>query len=140
MAHWEYNMKISNRERQELMRLMEDPATAVGIQIPGSIIWNGKEIKLRNEIWELTHDESEGERRKKELLEILNNLINEKIERIRTGDITMEEGEHLVEECVGLERAVDDLQNRNRDIEEDMKNREIKDHKRWLKFIKRVKQ
>ena len=121
------------------MRLIEDPATVVGIQIPDTIVWKGKEIELRNEIWELTHDEDKGERRKKELLEVLINLVREKIERIRSGDITMEEGEHLVEECVGLKRAMDDLQSRESNIEEDMKARRISDQERWLRLIKRVK-
>ncbi len=122
------------------MRLIEDPATAVGIQIPDRIVWNGMEIRLRDEVWELTHEKNRKDR-KKELLEILTSFIKVKIERIRTGDITMEEGENLAEECVGLKRAMEDLLNikNESDMEEELKAREIEDQKRWLDLIRQVK-
>lgn len=122
------------------MRLIEDPATAVGIQIPDRIVWNGMEIRLRSEVWELTHEKNRKER-KKELLEILTSFIKAKIERIRTGDITIEEGEKLAEECVGLKRAMDDLLivKNESDMEEELNTREIEDQKRWLDLIRQVK-
>jgi len=132
-------MKISTEERERLLRQIEEPSSMVGTQVPDMIIWNGKEIRLRNEIWELNHSRSEGEKRKKELLELLNNLIEKNINRIRNGDITAEEGEEIVRETVGLKRAIDNLQGRDYEIE-DEESREINDQKRWLKLIKRIKE
>lgn len=132
-------MKITTKERERLLGEIEDPASMVGTEIPDMVIWNGKEIRLRNEIWKLNHSGSEREKRKKELLEVLNNLIEENIKRIRNEDITAEEGEEIVRETVGLKRAIDNLQKRDYEIE-DEESREINDQKHWLKLIKRIKE
>ncbi|GEM_PF-1555433 len=136
-------MKISEKKRRELLKTIEDPATAVGIQIPDNITWNGEEIRLREEVWKITHRSGEEtEERKRALISIIDDLLRERINSIRNDDITVEEGERLTEECVGLERAKENLLKEKREakpVTEEIREKEIEDQKRWLDLVKRVK-
>lgn len=124
------------------MTMIEDPASTVGIPIPDIISWNNETIWLREEVWKLIHDGKNDEGQKRDLIEVIERILKEKIEDIRTGDITSEEGERLAEECIGLKRAKEELLKERgaiKTVGEIIKKTEVEDQRRWLNLVKKVK-
>jgi len=81
-----------------------------------------------------------GERERVE--EAKRNLRRERLQRkqeIEAGEISFEEGERLAESIVGIDRALEALENLGpTDVEAEAERQEAMDRKRWMNFLNQV--
>ena len=129
------------QQKQLLERIGRDGAT-VGRQLPEAIEIQGETIDLRAFVFEIKRRETipSGERERVETAK--RNLRRERVERvelIENNEVSYEEGLDQVEAIVGIDRALNALdQLEPVDIEAESKRQEAADKKRWTKFLKKA--
>ena len=129
------------RRKQLLERVNRESAT-VGADIPESIDVQGDEMDLRTFVFEIKRRETipPGERDRVERAK--RNLRRERLQRLQRiegGEVTFEEGEDLAASIVGIDRALNALEQlRAPDLEGEEKAQQTADQKRWLSFLKQA--
>lgn len=128
-------------ERKQLLERIERESATVGASIPDQITVQGEEIDLREFVFEIRRRDTvpRGERERVE--QAKRNLRRERLQRkqrIEDGDITREEGERLAEAIIGLDRALNELENLAVDVEAEAQAQETADRKRWTKFLQKA--
>ena len=140
-------------ERKQLLERIEREGATVGTSIPETIIVQGEEIDLREFVFEIKRRDTvpPGERDKVERAK--RNLRRERLQRKQriegrengerdnedSDDLTFEEGEQLVENIIGIDRALSSLQNLDSsNIEGEIAAKEAADTKRWMNFLNQV--
>lgn len=129
-------------ERKQLLERIEREGATVGASIPDRITVQGEEIDLQEFVFEIRRRETvpAGERDRVEKAK--KNLRRERLQRkqkIEEGDITFEEGEELVDAIIGIDRALNALEQLGRiDLENEAKAQEAADRKRWMKFLRKA--
>ncbi len=128
-------------ERKQLLERIERESATVGASIPDQITVQGEEIDLREFVFEIRRRDTvpRGERERVENAK--RNLRRERLQRkqrIEDGDITREEGERLAEAIIGLDRALNELENLAVDVEAEAQAQETADRKRWTKFLQKA--
>jgi len=114
----------------------------VGAQIPNSIEIQGEELDLRTFVFEIKRLETipPGERERVE--QAKRNLRRERVERlehIEDNEVSYERGEELAESIIGIDRALNALdQLEPVDLEAESKRKEAADQKRWTTFLKKA--
>ncbi|WP_312908662.1 DUF5788 family protein [Natronosalvus caseinilyticus] len=133
---------MQDYERKQLLERVNREGATIGADIPEEITIQGEPIDLRQFVFEIKRRETvpAGERERVE--QAKRNLRRERIERlelIEEGDISREEGEELVRSIVGIDRALNALENLGpTDLEREQRAQNTADKKRWMSFLKKA--
>ena len=129
-------------QRKQLLERVGKEGATIGASIPDRITVQGEEIDLREFVFEIKRRETipDGERERVERAK--RNLRRERrqrLERIEENRVEFEEGERLAESIIGIDRALDALQQlRPASVEEEATRQETMDRKRWMNFLKKA--
>ena len=140
---------VSQNEREHMLYALHRYLTWVGEVVPEEITVDGREIKLRNLIWKLTS--------KKRLTDKERNCVHGLIihldkkekfdeERLEKAKLTRAQAEQLYDEAAGLVRAIMDLRDleegkiKQADFNEMALKDKLEDAKRWVKYVKQMKE
>jgi hypothetical protein len=129
------------QQKQLLERVNREGAT-VGADIPDRITVQGEEVNLRTFVFEIKRRETipAGERERVERAK--KNLRRERLQRVQQierNEVSYEEGRELVESIVGIDRALNALEQlRAPDLEREAKAQAAADQKRWMKFLRQA--
>ena len=129
-------------ERKQLLERIEREGATVGADIPDRIAVQGEEIELQQFVFEIKRRETipAGERDRVERAK--KNLRRERLQRkqrIEDADITVAEGEELVEAIIGIDRALNALEQLGPvDLEREAEAQEAADRKRWMNFLRKA--
>ncbi|SDX55590.1 DUF5788 family protein [Halobellus clavatus] len=129
-------------ERKQLLERVNREAATVGAEIPDSIDVQGEAIELQTFVFEIKRRETipPGERDRVERAK--KNLRRERLQRlqrIEDGEISYEKGVELAESIVGIDRALNALEQlRPVDLEQEAEVKETADQKRWMTFLKQA--
>lgn len=133
---------VQEFERKQLLERIDREAATVGAQIPDEIEIQGETIELRDFVFEIKRRDTvpSGERDRVE--QAKKNLRRERRHRrdiIDAGEVSFERGEALAESIIGIDRALESLEQLNpADVEQDARMKEAADTKRWVRFLKQA--
>jgi len=133
---------VKQFERKQLLERIEREGATVGASIPDQMTVQGEEIDLRTFVFEIRRRDTvpPGERDRVERAK--RNLRRERLQRkqrIEEDDISREEGERLAEAVIGLDRALNELENLGPvDVEAEAQATETADRKRWTRFLQKA--
>jgi len=129
-------------ERKGLLERVERDGATVGVEIPERIEVGDETIDLREFVFEIKRRETipPGERERVERAKrTLRRERLRRIELIEEGDVDREEGEKLADAVVGIDRALNALENLGpTDLEREEQARRTADTKRWMSFLKKA--
>lgn len=129
-------------ERKQLIERIEKEGATVGAEIPDTIDVQGEQLDLQAFVFESKRRETipAGERDRVDRAK--KNLRRERLQRrqqIEDGEISFEEGEELATAIIGIDRALNALENLGpTDIEREQQAQETADRKRWMDFLKKA--
>ena len=129
-------------ERKQLLERIEREGATVGADIPDRIEVQGEEVDLQSFVFEIKRRDTipPGERDRVE--QAKKNLRRERLQRkqrIEDGEISYEEGERLANAVIGIDRALNALEQLGpANLEQEAKAKEAADKKRWMKFLKKA--
>ena len=129
-------------ERKRLLERVNREGATIGAEIPEVIDVQGEEIDLREFVFEIKRRDTipAGERERVERAK--KNLRRERLQRlqkIERNEVGYEEGEELAESIVGIDRALNALEQlRPVDLEQEAELQQVADRKRWMKFLKQA--
>ncbi|MUV86609.1 hypothetical protein GJ631_08525 [Natronomonas sp. CBA1123] len=129
-------------ERKQLLERIGRESATLGVDIPDRIDVQGDEVELQSFVFEIKRLDSvpPGERDRVE--QAKRNLRRERLERkerIEEGEISFEAGEELADAIIGIDRALEALENLNAgSVEAEAKRQEAADTKRWMDFLKQA--
>ncbi|MFB6310879.1 MAG: DUF5788 family protein [Salinirussus sp.] len=129
-------------ERERLLERIEREGATVGQDIPDEIEVQGETIDLQSFVFEIRRRDTipPGERERVDRAK--KNLRRERLERkqrIESGNITFEEGEALARSIVGIDRALNALEQLGPvDIEREAERQAAADRKRWMQFLRKA--
>jgi hypothetical protein len=133
---------VKEFERKQLLERIEREGATVGADIPDEIEVQNEEVALQEFVFEIRRRETvpPGERERVERAK--RNLRRERLQRkqrIEDGDIAYEEGEELARAVIGIDRALNALEQLGTvDLESEAKAQEAADRKRWMKFLQKA--
>jgi hypothetical protein len=133
---------VKEYERKQLLERIEREGSTVGVDIPDRIEIQGETVDLHEFVFEIQRRETvpPGERERVE--QAKKNLRRERLQRrqrLEDGDITHEEGERLVTAIVGIDRALNAVEQLGQtDLEGEIEASERADKKRWMTFLKKA--
>jgi hypothetical protein len=135
---------VKEFERKQLLERIEREGATVGADIPESITVQGETIDLQEFVFEIRRRETvpAGERERVE--QAKRNLRRERLQRKQRiededEDISFEEGEALAQTIIGIDRALNALEQLGHvDIESEAKAKKAADRKRWMKFLQKA--
>ena len=129
-------------QRKQLLERVGRDGSTVGAQIPESIEVQGEELDLRTFVFEIKRRETipPGERERVE--QAKRNLRRERVDRlelIEDNEVSYERGEGLAESIIGIDRALNALdQLEPVDLEAEAERKQAADTKRWTTFLKKA--
>lgn len=133
---------VKDYQRKGLLERVNREAATVGASIPETIELAGEEIELQSFVFEIKRRDTipPGEQERVETAK--RNLRRERqrrLDRLENEEMSYEEGERLAETIVGIDRALEALdQLQPVDLETESKRKEAADRKRWLSFLKQA--
>jgi hypothetical protein len=133
---------VQEYERKQLLERIERESATVGVDIPEQITVQGEELDLQAFVFEIKRRETipQGERERVE--EAKRNLRRERLQRkqqIEDGAISYETGSELADAIVGIDRALNALEQLGpTDLESEAQRSETADRKRWMSFLKQA--
>jgi hypothetical protein len=133
---------VKEFERKQLLERVNREAATVGAEIPDAIEVQGEEVELREFVFEIKRRDTipAGERDRVDRAK--KNLRRERLERlgkIEDGEVSYEEGERLAESIIGIDRALNALEQlRPVDLEQESAVQETADRKRWMNFLQQA--
>ncbi|WP_436909835.1 DUF5788 family protein [Halosimplex marinum] len=130
---------MNDRERQRLLDATRRQSGTIGERIPETVTVEGEELPLREFVFECKRLEGVPESERERIEETKRRLQRERLsrkQRIADGDITREEGEALVDEIRGLDRAINALEGLDEpDYGEQLRRKKIRDAEKLLSLI-----
>jgi len=133
---------VQEYERKQLLERVEREGATVGATIPETITVQGEPLDLHEFVFEIKRRDTvpPGERDRVEQAKTnLRRERRERKERLEEDDISREAGERLAEAIIGIDRALNALQNLGpTDLETEAKTKEAADKKRWMSFLKKA--
>lgn len=129
-------------ERKRLLERVNREGATVGARIPETIEVQGEEIDLQEFVFEIKRRETipPGERERVDRAK--KNLRRERLQRVKrieNDEVSYEEGERLVESVVGIDRALNALEQlRPVDLNQEASVQQAADQKRWMKFLRQA--
>lgn len=129
-------------ERKQLLERIGRESATLGVDIPEEIEVQGEEIDLQSFVFEIKRRNTvpPGERERVDTAK--RNLRRERLERkdrIEDGEISYEEGDRLATSIIGIDRALEALEQLGpANIEQEQQAQEAADKKRWMKFLQKA--
>ena len=129
-------------QRKQLLERVNREGATIGAQIPDEIEIQGETLDLQTFVFEIKRRETipPGERDRVE--QAKRNLRRERIERveqIEENRVSYEEGGDIVESVIGIDRALNALnQLRPVDLDAESQRQEAADKKRWMGFLRKA--
>ena len=131
-------------ERKQLLERIEREGATIGADIPEEITVQGEEIDLQEFVFEIRRRDTvpAGERERVERAK--KNLRRERLQRKQRIedeelDISYEEGQELAESIIGIDRALNALEQLGAvDVEGEAEAQRTADRKRWMKFLQKA--
>jgi len=138
--------RFTEEERKYLERQLRSMFAFIGCAVPERIVYQGAEIPVRDTVWKLlTKDELTQQERviAEELVSIMDRKVKENQAIIEKYALSDEEAEKLYFEACGMLKAIVSLRSLEKDrtagIEELTKEEKIKDAKRLLELLEKIK-
>ncbi len=129
-------------ERKQLLERVEREGSTVGADIPERITVQGEPVDLRAFVFEVKRRETVPESERDRVERAKRNLRRERLQRkqrLESADLSREEGETLVEAIVGIDRALNALENLGTtDLEAEAEAQSARDDQRWMNFLQQV--
>ena len=129
-------------ERKQLLERVEREGATIGADIPDRITVQGEEIELQQFVFEIKRRDTVPSGERERVDRAKRNLRRERLQRkqrIEDEDISVEEGEALVEDIIGIDRALNALEQLGSvDIEGEAEAQEAADRKRWMNFLRKA--
>lgn len=126
------------QRKQLLERIGRDGAT-IGTQIPDDIEIQGETLDLQTFVFEIKRRETIPPGERDRVDQAKRNLRRERIERverIENNEVSYAEGRELAESIVGIDRALNALEQLEPvDLEAESQRQAAADTKRWLTFL-----
>ena len=133
---------VKEFERKQLLERVNREAATVGAEIPETIDVQGEEVDLRTFVFEIKRRDTVPPGERERVDRAKKNLRRERlqrVQRIEAGDVTYERGERLAESVIGIDRALNALEQRRPvDLEGEADRKEAADRKRWMNFLKQA--
>ncbi|MDG5777011.1 DUF5788 family protein [Haloarculaceae archaeon H-GB2-1] len=129
-------------ERKRLLERIDREGATVGASIPERIEVQGESVDLQEFVFEIKRRDTvpAGEREKVERAK--KNLRRERLQRkqrIEAGEVSVAEGEELANAIIGIDRALNALENLGpTDLEAETQAQEAADRKRWMTFLRKA--
>lgn len=129
-------------QRKQLLERVDREGATVGADIPETITIQGEEIDLQEFVFETKRRDTvpQGERERVETAK--KNLRRERLkrrQRIEEGDISYERGEELARSIVGIDRALNALDQLEAvDIQQEADAKQTADQQRWMQFLQKA--
>lgn len=128
--------------RKQLLERVNREGAIVGAEIPDEIEVQGETVDLRTFVFEMKRRETVPEGEKERVERAKKNLRRERLQRyqrIEEGEIPYEEGTREAEAIVGIDRALNALEQlRPVDLEAEAARQSAADKKRWMNFLKQA--
>ncbi|MFC7044976.1 DUF5788 family protein [Halobacteriaceae archaeon GCM10025711] len=129
-------------ERKQLLERVGREGATVGATIPETIDLQGDPFDLREFVFEVKRAEgvSADERQEvQDMKKLLRRARTDRRDAIEEDDLSKAEGERLVEEIIGIDRALNALESLGRtDLEAEVEARQTADQKRWMSFLRQA--
>lgn len=129
-------------ERKQLLERVNRDGATIGISIPERIEIQGEEIDLREFVFEIKRRDTvpPGERERVDRAKRnLRRERTERLERIEENEVSFEEGEELAASIIGIDRALEALEQLQPvDLEAEEQRQQAADTKRWMSFLKKA--
>ena len=129
-------------QRKQLLERVGRDGSTVGAQIPNSIEIQGEELDLRTFVFEIKRRETIPPGERDRVDQAKRNLRRERVERhqlIEDNEVSYERGEALAESIIGIDRALNALdQLEPVDLEAEAQRKHAADQKRWTTFLKKA--
>lgn len=129
-------------QRKQLLERVGREGSTVGASIPDAIEIQGEQLDLRTFVFEIKRRETIPPGERERVDKAKRNLRRERVERlerIEDGEISYEEGEQLAESIIGIDRALNALdQLEPVDLEAEAERQAAADQKRWTRFLQKA--
>jgi hypothetical protein len=133
---------VKEFERKQLLERVNREGATVGASIPETIEVQGEPVDLREFVFEIKRRDTVPPGERDRVDQAKRNLRRERRERlavIEAGEVSFEEGERVVESIVGIDRALNALEQlRPVDLEAEAERQQSADRKRWVKFLRQA--
>ncbi|MFW5903397.1 MAG: DUF5788 family protein [Halolamina sp.] len=129
-------------ERKQLLERVGREAATIGADIPDEIEVQGEPLELRQFVFEIKRRDTVPAAERERVDEAKKNLRRERNDRlglIEAGEISFERGEELARSIVGIDRALDALEQLEpADVAGEAARQEAADQKRWMNFLQQA--
>ena len=129
-------------ERKQLLERVNREGATVGADIPERITVQGEEVDLQQFVFEIKRRDTVPAGERERVDRAKKNLRRERLQRrqrIEDDEVSYEEGERLVESIIGIDRALNALEQLGpANLETEAQAQEAADRKRWLSFLKKA--
>lgn len=136
---------LTTDDRNKIIGRIHSLMYWVGEFVPDVMMIDGRNIMLRDTIFEFISDPDPGPEKLESAYALAERLDLEsrRLEKqLKSGDITVENAHMILDEILGLMRAVDELRHLKGEEAEYEKKAlmdKVNDERRWLSFVKLVK-
>ncbi|WP_089870056.1 DUF5788 family protein [Halogranum rubrum] len=129
-------------QRKQLLERVNREGATIGSTIPDEIAVQGETLDLQEFVFEIKRRDTVPAGERERVDQAKRNLRRERIERlelIEENEVSYEEGEELVESIIGIDRALNALEQLQPvDLEQESKVQEAADKKRWMTFLNKA--
>lgn len=133
---------VKEYERTQLLERVDREAATVGTDIPERITVQDEEVRLREFVFEVKRRETVPPGEQERVDRAKRNLRRERRQRhqrLAEADLTYDEGEHLANSIIGIDRALNALGSLEpTDIEAEAKAQERRETQRWVRFLRQA--
>lgn len=133
---------MNERERKRLLDKADRNSGTIGADLPETVTVQGTEVDLREFVFECKRLDSIPEDERERLEEMKRRLKRERLarkQRIAEDDISREEGERLVEDIRGIDRAITALEGVDSpSYSETLRQKEMQDARRLLSLVEQL--
>nr|WP_303647738.1 DUF5788 family protein [Haloarchaeobius amylolyticus] len=135
---------VKEYEQKQLLAKVDREGATIGANIPDRIEVQGTELDLREFVFEIKRRDTVPPGEQERVEEAKKNLRRERIQRRQRleddwASLSREEGEDLANAIIGIDRALNALENLGpTDLERETQAKEAADQKRWMNFLKKA--
>lgn len=130
---------VKSYERKQLLERIDREGATVGAAIPERIHVDGERLELRSYVFEVRAGVDPIDPPVPEMKRRLRAARRKRLSKLederRAEALSWERGSELVDEIVGIDRALNAMSDEDTDIEAEMQAREVANRRRWRNFL-----
>jgi len=130
---------VKEYERKQLLDRVDREGATVGTDIPERITVQGEEVELQEFVFEVKRRETVPPGERERVDRAKRNLRRERLrrkQRLEEEELSYEEGERLANSIIGIDRALNALENLGpTDLEAEAEAQRRQETQRWLNFL-----